>query len=93
MFVAKIHGSEYNYCTAVAEPPLCLACSVPLAIRNAVASVRTEANKTCEKWYPFCKRFNLKYLSVLHFFVITGGPSTVENVFLNCLHNYKHYTL
>ncbi|RZC34943.1 indole-3-acetaldehyde oxidase-like, partial [Asbolus verrucosus] len=38
---------------AIAEPPLCLACAVPLAIRNAVASVRVESGSSNEKWYPF----------------------------------------
>ncbi|KAJ8952856.1 hypothetical protein NQ314_007462 [Rhamnusium bicolor] len=38
---------------AVAEPPICLSCALPLAIRNAVASARTEADATQPKWYPF----------------------------------------
>ncbi|KAJ8985872.1 hypothetical protein NQ317_006246 [Molorchus minor] len=60
---------------AVGEPPFCLAVSIPLAIRQAVASVRTQNDKTAPKWYKF------------------DGPSTVENTFMNCLHNYNLYTL
>ncbi|EFA11446.2 uncharacterized protein LOC656938 [Tribolium castaneum] len=60
---------------AIGEPPLCLACSVPLAIRNAVASARKETRNSCDEWYPF------------------SGPSTVEDVFTNCLHDFKQYTL
>ncbi|KAF2883573.1 hypothetical protein ILUMI_22637 [Ignelater luminosus] len=37
---------------ATAEPPLCLSCSVPIAIREAVASARKEADANAQKWYP-----------------------------------------
>ncbi|KAF2897493.1 hypothetical protein ILUMI_08680, partial [Ignelater luminosus] len=37
---------------ATAEPPLCLSCSVPIAIRQAVASARKEADANAPKWYP-----------------------------------------
>ncbi|KAF2895406.1 hypothetical protein ILUMI_10770 [Ignelater luminosus] len=37
---------------ATAEPPLCLSCSVPIAIRQAVASARKEADANALKWYP-----------------------------------------
>ncbi|XP_018565775.1 indole-3-acetaldehyde oxidase-like [Anoplophora glabripennis] len=60
---------------ATGEPPLCLAVSIPLAIRQAIASVRNEFDSTKPKWYPF------------------DGPSTVEYNFMNCLHDYKQYTL
>ncbi|KAJ8955360.1 hypothetical protein NQ318_003457 [Aromia moschata] len=60
---------------AVGEPPFCLSVSIPLAIRQAVASVREEVDKNASKWYPF------------------DGPSTVENTFMNCQHDYRHYTL
>lgn len=40
---------------AIAEPPTCLAVSVPLAIRNAVASARRDANPQADKWYMFGK--------------------------------------
>ncbi|KAB0801417.1 hypothetical protein PPYR_05771 [Photinus pyralis] len=38
---------------ATGEPPLCMSCCVPLAIRNAVAAARTDSDATAEKWYPF----------------------------------------
>ncbi|KAJ8925554.1 hypothetical protein NQ315_009394 [Exocentrus adspersus] len=38
---------------AVAEPPICISCSVPLAIRNALASAREEADESKPKWYSF----------------------------------------
>lgn len=38
---------------ATAEPPLPMTVSVPLAIRNAVAAARMEADNTQPKWYPF----------------------------------------
>ncbi|KAJ8952860.1 hypothetical protein NQ314_007466 [Rhamnusium bicolor] len=38
---------------AIAEPPVCMSCSVPLAIRNAVSYARQEADSTQPKWYPF----------------------------------------
>ncbi|KAF5284774.1 hypothetical protein FQA39_LY04499 [Lamprigera yunnana] len=60
---------------ATGEPPLNMACAVPFAIRNAVASARMESDNTATKWYPF------------------NGPSTVEDTFMNSLHNYKQYTL
>jgi xanthine dehydrogenase/oxidase len=37
---------------ATAEPPLCMTISVPLAIRNAVASARLDAGSSNAKWYP-----------------------------------------
>jgi xanthine dehydrogenase/oxidase len=37
---------------ATAEPPLCMTISVPLAIRNAVASARLDAGSSNTKWYP-----------------------------------------
>ncbi|XP_018569701.1 xanthine dehydrogenase/oxidase-like [Anoplophora glabripennis] len=37
---------------AIGEPPMCLSCSVPLAIRNALASARKEAAPDKPKWYP-----------------------------------------
>ncbi|KAK9891892.1 hypothetical protein WA026_017378 [Henosepilachna vigintioctopunctata] len=60
---------------AIGEPPLCLSVSVPLAIRNAVASARTDSDPSQPKYYFF------------------DGPSTVENTFMNCLNDYKQYTL
>lgn len=41
---------------ATAEPPFCLSCCVPLAIRNAVASARTDAGG--KPWYTFGKKCN-----------------------------------
>ncbi|EFA13013.1 xanthine dehydrogenase/oxidase [Tribolium castaneum] len=38
---------------ATAEPPLCMTISVPLAIRNAVASARLDSGKATSKWFPF----------------------------------------
>ncbi|KAJ8949770.1 hypothetical protein NQ318_018999 [Aromia moschata] len=38
---------------AIAEPPICLSCAIPLAIRNALASARTESDPSKPKWYPF----------------------------------------
>ncbi|KAF2904753.1 hypothetical protein ILUMI_01423 [Ignelater luminosus] len=35
------------------EPALCLACSIPCAIRQAVASARSAADPKASKWYPF----------------------------------------
>ncbi|CAG9839731.1 unnamed protein product [Diabrotica balteata] len=60
---------------AVGEPAICVSVAVPLAIRNAVASVRKYFDKEASAWYPFV------------------GPSTVDNTFINCLHNYEKYTL
>ncbi|KAG5869882.1 hypothetical protein JTB14_025532, partial [Gonioctena quinquepunctata] len=59
----------------VGEPAICLSVSVPLAIRQAVATAREEADPSASKWYPI------------------NGPSTVENTFVNCLHEYSQYTL
>lgn len=47
--------------SAVAEPPLTLSVSVPLAIRKAVASARTDADSKAERWFPFGKNFYLFY--------------------------------
>lgn len=41
--------------SAVGEPPLCLSFAVPLAIRNAVASARSDSSSSAFKWYPFSK--------------------------------------
>ncbi|KAJ8925555.1 hypothetical protein NQ315_009395 [Exocentrus adspersus] len=38
---------------AVAEPPICVTCSIPLAIRDAMASARAEADPDKPKFYPF----------------------------------------
>ncbi|CAH1164261.1 unnamed protein product [Phaedon cochleariae] len=38
---------------AVGEPAICLAVSVPLAIRRAAASARKEADPEAAPWYPF----------------------------------------
>lgn len=38
---------------AIAEPPMCVTCSVPLAIRNAMASARAEADSSQPKFYPY----------------------------------------
>lgn len=40
---------------ATGEPPFCLAVSIPLAIRQAVADIRQEFDKTKSKWYPISK--------------------------------------
>ncbi|KAK4872289.1 hypothetical protein RN001_016413 [Aquatica leii] len=37
---------------ATGEPPLCMTCAVPFAIRDAVASARMEVDSTINKWYP-----------------------------------------
>lgn len=37
---------------AVGEPALCLAVTVPLAIRNAASTVRTYFDKSSSSWYP-----------------------------------------
>ncbi|CAG9767287.1 unnamed protein product [Ceutorhynchus assimilis] len=37
---------------AVGEPPLCLAASIPLAIKQAVAPARSEFAPSASKWYP-----------------------------------------
>lgn len=49
---------------AVAEPPLCLTVCIPLAIRNAIASARTDSDPKAEKWYPFSK---YRFFLVRHF--------------------------
>ncbi|XP_044257084.1 indole-3-acetaldehyde oxidase-like isoform X1 [Tribolium madens] len=38
---------------ATGEPAVCLTIAVPLAIRNAVASARLNANSSNTKWFPF----------------------------------------
>ncbi|XP_066250724.1 xanthine dehydrogenase-like isoform X1 [Euwallacea similis] len=38
---------------ACSEPPVCLAVAVPLAIRNALASARSDADSHKNKWVPF----------------------------------------
>ncbi|CAH0562394.1 unnamed protein product [Brassicogethes aeneus] len=60
---------------ATGEPPLCLAFAVPLAIRQAIASVKSEIDKTIPAWSS------------------VDGPSTVEQVFTNCLHDFNNYKL
>lgn len=60
---------------AVGEIAFNLAITVPLAIRNAVASVRQYFDESASLWYPI------------------DGPSTVEDTFINCIHNYEKYTL
>lgn len=45
--------TDFFYIAAVGEPPICLSVSIPLAIRNAVASARLEANSSAEKWFAF----------------------------------------
>lgn len=40
---------------AVAEPPLCLAVSVPLALRHAMLAAREDAGDGSERWVPFRK--------------------------------------
>lgn len=54
--------------SAVAEPPLTLSVSVPLAIRNAVASARTDADPQTARWFPFGKDFHnifVKFLPIM----------------------------
>ncbi|KAF2900359.1 hypothetical protein ILUMI_05828 [Ignelater luminosus] len=53
---------------ATAEPPLCLACSVPIAIRQAVASARKEADANASKWYPISGPSDVEntFLNSLH---------------------------
>lgn len=41
---------------AVGEPPLCLAVSVALALRNAIASARKDAGSQ-DLWFPIGKKF------------------------------------
>lgn len=60
---------------ALAEPPLCMSVVVPLAMRQAIASARTDADQSQPKWFKM------------------GGPTTVENVFLNSLHRTEQYKL
>ncbi|CAG9770996.1 unnamed protein product [Ceutorhynchus assimilis] len=38
---------------ATAEPPMCLSVAVPLAVRNALASAREDADSSKPKWVPF----------------------------------------
>ncbi|XP_050301532.1 xanthine dehydrogenase/oxidase-like [Anthonomus grandis grandis] len=38
---------------ATGEPPMCLSVSAPLAVRNAIASARTDADSTKPRWVPF----------------------------------------
>lgn len=45
---------------ASGEPPLCLAVSIPLAIRHAVASARRDADPTVNQWYMISKNRNIK---------------------------------
>lgn len=40
---------------ATGEPPLCMAVSIPLAIRNALASARRDADPHASLWCPFGK--------------------------------------
>lgn len=44
---------RFIFFTAIAEPPICLSIAVPLAIRNALASARSDANSKADKWFPF----------------------------------------
>lgn len=67
--------------------------SVPLAIRNAVASARVDSGANNSKWYPFGK---VALTSVIIFFInfiFTEGTTNVENVFVNSLNNYTQYVL
>lgn len=49
---------------ATAEPPLTMTVSVPLAIRNAVAGARVEADRSQPLWYPFGNAFQLSFLLI-----------------------------
>lgn len=40
-----------SFILAISEPPLTMTCSIPLAIRSAIASARGEINQ--EKWFKF----------------------------------------
>lgn len=48
----KVHF-DFIIVAATAEPPLCLAVSVPLAIRKAVSVARVQSNPKEDKWYKF----------------------------------------
>lgn len=85
--------NEHVTFAATSEPPLTLSLSVPLAIRNAVAAARVEADKTKPLWYPFGNVKKYWVLACISLFFLPDGPSTIENTFLNSLHNYKDYVL
>ncbi|CAH0550009.1 unnamed protein product [Brassicogethes aeneus] len=56
-FNIKFPGNNPNpvgvlHSKAIGEPPLCMAIGVPLAIRNALASARKDADITNPEWYP-----------------------------------------
>lgn len=79
---------------ATAEPPLCMSCSLPLAIRNAVASARADADVHADRWYAIGKRkYDLKFFKLVIYVFVSDGPSTVENTFINSLNHYKDYLL
>lgn len=70
----RVKFSKYNpnpvgilKAKAVAEPPITMSCSLPLAIRHAVASARNDANK--EMWYKISACYYL-YISTNHCFVL-----------------------
>ena len=66
--------------------------SVPLAIRNAVASARADADTSSAKWYPIGNMLPVnKTLSVI--FLLLDGPTTIENVYMNSLNDYTQYVL
>ncbi|KAJ8967052.1 hypothetical protein NQ317_000044 [Molorchus minor] len=64
---------------AVGEPPMCLSCSLPLAIRHALASASKEADPSKTKLVSIRLRGE--------------GTSTVQNTLLNTLNNYNQYVL
>jgi len=43
-----------NFYTATGEPPLCMSCVIPIAIRNALNSARAETGNT-DEWYRLGK--------------------------------------
>ncbi|RZC32795.1 xanthine dehydrogenase/oxidase, partial [Asbolus verrucosus] len=78
---------------ATAEPPLCMTISVPLAIRNAVASARVDAAASNTKWYPFGNVLHGQQTILLLTDLFAEGVTSVENVYMNCLNNYTKFVL
>lgn len=67
-----------------------MSCSIPLAIKSAVASAREEINQ--ERWCKIGNDYRLKLIRVI-LNIFADGPTNVENTFLSCLHDSKYYTL
>lgn len=77
----------------MSQPPICLAVGVPLAIRHALQSARSEANPDAEPWALMGNELIMLLSECFMMFFFSDGPSTIDWIYTNSLNNYTQYIL